>query len=253
MTTDRQNGLFESFVNQRTYSEKAEDRALIVQITEAVRSVLPGAGVRWAGSQYKQTAVKGSDLDMCIESNSPVTESQRRALRRALADALHRPVSVQSHALRVAAGEAGPKVDVCFGNAAFGSRPLPDATEFRDRRARQMAARALKLWIRGSRLPAVPGWAIEALVVHLDTQPGSFGPLELFIRVVTWIATKATPQSVEGVLRPAAKPAWNAAWKNRLGGRLEALQNSARSLLARSTPSVPWSSELDVATWLGCQ
>lgn len=77
----RANGYFEAFINQNAYSDTPEDRDTMVRITEIVRAAIPGSQIRWAGSQRKGTAIAGSDLDFCVESNSPVTESQRRELR----------------------------------------------------------------------------------------------------------------------------------------------------------------------------
>ncbi len=148
------------------------------------------------------------DLDVCVESADPVTESHRRDLRSALQRDLGREARIQSHAIRLPAHGDYPKVDIAFANAAFGSRPLPDVTDFQAHRSRQFAARALKVWTRSGNLPWVAGWAVEALVVHLDHAPGSLSGLGLFTRLLEWLAEKATPGAVEGVLRPAAFPRW---------------------------------------------
>lgn len=244
------NGYFEAFVNGHSSRPSADDRSLVEIVGRVVRAGLQGSQVRWAGSQRKGTAVEGSDLDLCVESSEPVTERQRRALRADLQRELGREVQVLSHALRVARFEGRPKVDVAFANAAFGSRPLPEPSEFHDRRARQTAVRAMKLWARWSRLPHLPGWSVEAVVVHLDQGPAERLPLELFLRLLDWLE-RATPSAVEAVLRPAAHPRWDAAWSDRLPGRLEAVSNQARALRSRDPTPERWQSPDDVGRWLG--
>lgn len=246
----RANGYFEAFVNEQAYRPSAEDRALVDRITRVVQSAVQGGQVRWAGSQRKGTAVVGSDLDLCVESTEIVTERQRRDLRAVLASDLGRPAVVQSHVIRLPAAEARPRVDLAFTNAAFGSRPLPDIDAFHDNRARQASARAMKLWARGARLPPLPGWVIEALVVHLDQGSPDRLPIELFLRILAWLEERATVASIEGVLRPAAHPRWEAAWSERLPGRLEAVRNQARSLRTREPKPEAWKSAADVARWL---
>jgi predicted nucleotidyltransferase len=244
------NGYFEAWINQSAYRPTQQDRELMVQLSEITRQVLPGSQVRWAGSQAKGTAIQGSDLDVCVESAMPVTEAQRRDLRAALQRALGRPAVVLSHAVRLPAAGSARKVDIAFANAAFGSRPLPAMDPFRDRRARQAAVRALKLWASGRGLPHLPGWVAEALVVHLDAGAGDLPPLDLFRRVIGWLAERATPGAIEGVLRPAAFPRWNEAWSPQLPGRLTAFQNHARALLRRSPAPETWQSAEDVGRWL---
>lgn len=247
----RANGYFEAFVNQHAYRTTPEDKALIAEATEAVRQVVPGGQLRWAGSQRKGTAIIGSDLDLCMESSVPVTESVRRELRTVLATRLGREARILSHAIRLPAGGGRLKVDVAFANAAFGNRPLPDTAAFHDRRARQATARALKLWTRSGNLPHLPGWVIEALVVHLDPNVASVLPLELFRKVVGWLETSATPAVIEGVLKPAAHPRWNPAWSAKLPGQVQAIQNHARALLRRTPQPETWQSTEDVGRWLG--
>ena len=246
----RANGFFEAFVNSRAYRASPEDRRLVDQLTRTARTVIPRSQVRWAGSQRKGTAIVGSDLDLCVESTDPVSERLRRDLRAALERALARPALVLSHAIRLPSHGPLVKVDIAFANAAFGSRPLPDTVPFHDRRARQAAARAIKLWSRSSPLPHLPGWVVEALVVHLDAST-DMAPLDLFLRVVTWLDEKATHEAVEGVLRPAAFPCWNPAWSRRLPGRLQATRNQARALRSRRPAPEEWRSTEDVGRWLG--
>ncbi len=219
-------------------------------VTDAVRGVITGSQVRWAGSQRKGTAIQSSDLDLCVESRAPVTVAQRRALRAALEVGLRRPAVILSHAVRLPSEGDLRKVDIAFANAAFGSRPLPDPEPFHDKRARQHAARALKLWSRSANVPHMPGWAVEALVVHLDPPEAQRTPLELFVRILSWLDERASPPAVESVLRPAAFPEWNVAWSERLPGRLEAIQNHARSLRGRAPQPDAWGSMEDVGRWL---
>lgn len=245
----RNNGLFEAYINSRVYRTTPGDGVMMSRITQIVRDVVPASQVRWAGSQRKGTAIVGSDLDMVVESRDPVTEAQRRTLRGALEKGMGRPVLVLSHAIRLPQCQHQEKVDVAFANAAFGSRPLPNLDDYHNRPNRQAAARAFKLWARGGQLPHIAGWVIEALVVHLDSPPQELPPLQLFLRVVTWIESKATPAALEGVLRPAAYPKWNPEWSKRLPGQLEALRNHARALLRRRNVQAGWQSQDDVARW----
>jgi hypothetical protein len=245
------NGYFEAYVNSRAYRPSAEDAALIAAATTLARQVVAGSQLHWAGSQRKGTAVVGSDLDLCLASNTPVTEAQRRALREGLQRGLGRDAVVLSHAVRLPAQDGRPKVDIAFANAAFGSRPLPDVAAFHDRRARQATARALKLWTRGGSLPHLAGWTIEAMVLHLDPQGNERVPLELFRKVVGWLLVSASPSVVEGVLRPAAHPRWNPAWSNKLPGQIEAVKNHARALGRRAPQPESWRSADDVGAWLG--
>lgn len=203
-----------------------------------------------AGSQRKGAAISGSDLDLCVESRDPVTERQRRDLRRALEAELRRPALVLSHAVRLPSHGGSAKVDIAFANAAFGSRPLPDPADFHNHRGRQLTVRALKVWTRSGGLPSVPGWAAEALVVHLDPSSGTLSGFGLFTRLVEWLADRATPMAIEGVLRPAAYPRWNPVWSTRLPGRLEALQNHVRALRRRRPRPEDWTSNADVERWL---
>lgn len=243
---DRASGYFEAFVNSRAATIGPQERALMVQVRASVDAVIPRAQVHWAGSQRKGTGIVGSDLDMCVESADPVTEALRRDLRGALERTIGRPAVVKTHVVRVT---GTPKLDIAFANAGFGGRPLPDLADFHDRRGRQAAARALKLWTRGGGLPRVSGWALEALVVHLD-QPVGRGGLELFQRILGWIEATATPGALEGVLRAANYSRWNPLWTSGVPGTLEALRNSARALRKRSPPVEGWRSADDVGRWL---
>jgi hypothetical protein len=243
------NGYFDDFVNRRAAKVGPAERALMGRVTGVVQAVIPGAGVHWAGSQRKGTGVIGSDLDMCIASNSPVDVATRKKLRAALADALGRDARIQPHVVRVIAGEGIPKLDLAFANAAFGSRPLPNLDPFHNQGGRQTAARAMKLWTRGGNLPRVSGWALEAIVVHLD-QPGGRAGLDLFRRVVAWIEITAKPADIESVLRASNSGQWPLAWSSGLPGRLEALRNAARALRMRSPAPEAWRSSDDVGRWL---
>lgn len=246
----KNNGLFEAYINTCAYRATANDRALIASLNEVVGTVIPVSQVRWAGSIRKGTAIARSDLDVVVESRDPVTEAQRRTLRSLLEAKLGRHARVLSHAVRLPAHLDAPKVDVAFANAAFGSRPLPDLAEFHNRPNRQAAARALKIWSRAGNLPFIAGWAVEALVVHLDSPPQNLPPLPLFLRVIGWLDEKATPAAIESVLRPAAFPRWNPDWSSRLSGRLEALRNHARALRRRSEAADAWRTQDDVEQWL---
>ncbi len=244
------NGYFEAFVNTRAYRRTREDNALMQQLTRSARSVLPASQLRWAGSQRKNTAIDGSDLDLCLESSVPVTVAQRKRLRATIERDLGRPARIQSHAVRLPAHHGAAKADIAFANAAFGSRPLPDSGPFHDQRARQAAVRALKIWTRAGELPWVSGWAVEALVIGLDPNPGQHSPLGLFLRVVGWLTERASPEAVESILRPAAFPAWNDAWSAKLPGRLTALKNHARALQRRAPQPHQWTASRDVERWL---
>lgn len=246
----RNNGLFEAYINARAYCATADDRAMMATLNRCVGEKIPGSQVRWAGSLRKGTAIEGSDLDVVVESREPVTEAQRRALRAGLEDKLGREARVLSHAVRLPGFRGAPTVDVGFANAAFGSRPLVDLAHFHGRPNRQTAARALKLWSRAGNLPFIPGWAVEAIVIHLDSPTRDMLPLNLFTRIIAWFDERATPAAVEGVLRPVAFPRWNPAWSTRLPGRLEALRNHARALRRRSGAVEPWRSQEDVDRWL---
>jgi hypothetical protein len=248
--TDTANGYFEAFVTSRASTPTAADRKTMADATAACRELLPGSQIRWAGSQFKSTAIAGSDLDWCMETQSPVTESQRRDLRAHLERTLGRVVRVQSHVLRLPAAGVSPKIDIAFANAAFGSRPLPNADAFGAKPARQSAARALKLWLRAGGMPRVPGWVLEALVVHLDAGVSAATGLQLFQRTTDWLELKATPSVMEGVLRPAAFPKWNPQWSANLPGGLSALQNAVRAQKRRRPRPEEWRRPADVEPWL---
>lgn len=243
------NGYFEDFVNRRAATLGPAERALMGRVTEVARGVIPGAGLHWAGSQRKGTGVLGSDLDMCLVSTAPVDVATRKRLRAALATALGREVRIQSHVVRVVAGDGIPKLDIAFARAEFGSRPLPEVDPFRDARGRQVAARAMKLWTRSGNLPRISGWALEAIVVHLD-QPRGRGGLELFRRVTSWMEATAKPQDIESVLRAANYGVWPEAWSAGVPGRLEALRNASRALRTRAPAPEAWRSSEDVGRWL---
>jgi hypothetical protein len=214
-----------------------------------VREVISKSEVHWAGSYPKSTAIVGSDLDMCVRTTEPVTLAQRRDIRTRLEAKLARQAIILSHVVRMPASGGAPKVDVAFANAAFGARVMPDGAEFHNLPARQLAARALKIWTRGGNLPKIPGWAIEALVVHLDAARQPDG-LVLFTRIVGWLETSATPAAVESFLRHANAERWNPVWSARLAGSLIALENHARALRRRPPPE-GWKNTDDVGRWLG--
>lgn len=243
-------GFFSAFVNANAHRETPEERALMARVGEVSRSVVAGAQVRWAGSQRKRTDIVGSDLDLCLESPRPVTEAQRRDLRTALERSLSRPARVQSHVVRLPATGHQVKVDIAFANAAFGSRPLPDTDAFHNQPHRQCAVRAIKLWTRKGNLPPVPGWVVEELVVHLDTPSKGLNSLDLVLRVVQWLDTRASASAFESILRPVAQPRWNPDWSRAMPGRIEALRNHARALLARNDGPSQWRSVDDVERWL---
>ncbi len=244
------NGYFEAYVNQLAEQPGPQQRHLIRQVAEAVRTVCPKAQVHWAGSQRKRTAIMGSDLDLCIKTPDPVSEATRRQLRRELEFALERPAVVCRHVIRLPAIGTSSKVDIAFAHATFGSRPLPDPTPFHNNRTRQTAVRALKIWTRASNLRFFSGWAVEATVLHLDATSRSLLSLELFQRVVDWLADRANPKAVEAILRPAAHPSWNPQWSKRLPGRIQAVANQARSLRRRHPQPASWAGPEDVGCWL---
>ncbi|MCA9527334.1 MAG: nucleotidyltransferase domain-containing protein [Myxococcales bacterium] len=240
-------GYFEAWANQIRWSIGPAERDLMRRVTEVVQRDLRG-NVYWAGSQAKGTAIMGSDLDMCIQTPEPVTEAQRRLLAGGLRAALGRPAEPKLHVVRMAAHGSAPRVDIAFAHAAFGSRPLPDVSEFKGRNARQQAARALKFWARGGGLPPVGGWALEKVVVHLDAREHAHG-LGLVVDAVDWLADRANPAAIEALLRPVATPRWQPIWSEKLPGRLEALKNAARALRSRYRPD-GWRSIGDVERWV---
>lgn len=242
-------GIFQEFVNGHAARPDGQEKALMRSVQQVVDATFEACQVRWAGSQRKRTALKGSDLDMIIETSTPVTTGDRKRLRSALEHGLHRSAIIRSHVIRLPAHGSSPRVDLAFANAAFGSRELPDVAEFHDQPSRQLAARALKLWTRGDGFPPVPGWVAESLVVHLDPNGSAANGLQLFRRVVDWLADAATPQALEGVLRPRASPVWSATWSARLPGRLQQLRDRARRLRDGYAPEA-WRTTDDVAAWL---
>lgn len=246
-------GYFQAFINENVCHITQKERTIINQITQIVQKNAIGTGVKWAGSQHKKTAIKGSDLDLCVISNTPVTLAQRRTLSVELQRRLNRPTQILSHAIRLGKHGKQPKIDLAFAHAAFGSRPLPDPAPFLNQPARQMTARALKLWSRrNASVPHLSGWVIEALVISLDAPQGQRAPFELFLRVIDWLDVKANPGAIEGILKPVAYPKWRPEWSQRLPGSLQALKNQARALKRRTPAPTDWRKTADVGCWL-CQ
>ncbi len=246
-------GYFEQWANQIRWSESEEDRAEMARLTTLVQSTLKGQ-IHWAGSQKKNTAIQGSDLDMCIETTVPVTQAARRKLAEEIETCLGRPTEIKNHVIRVKPrSNSKAKLDIAFANAEFGSRPLPDVTEFKDPR-RQHAARALKYWLRSGGMPHVGGWAIEGLVVKLDDAKGT--GYDLFLKILTWLARPCSANDIESILKPRAQPAWNPLWSKALPGNIQAIANQAKNrLTAFKARSTPFSSAADVEAWLNprCQ
>lgn len=227
----RENGYFEACVNANAYRKTAADSALIEQAQATAREHLPPGNVRWAGSVYKGTAIKGSDLDALFGSTEAVTTQARAAFAEGLKSVTGRSVRVLRHVVRVEPAEGLPRFDVAFQNAEFGCRAPPDDSRFRERAVRGSTVRALKVWTRRSQnLPRVPGWALEALVVGLDQQAEAELPLPTFDRIVAWLATTAKPDNVLALVKPHASPVWRPEWETRLQGQVIALGNAARSL-----------------------
>ncbi len=245
----RADGYFTAYVNHHAARPGAGEKALMRTIREATDAVVPNSQLRWAGSQRKRTALAGSDLDMCLESRSPVTVAQRKTLRGAIAGLVTADVVIQSHVIRIRATGSTPRVDIAFANAAFGSRKLPDVEAFHGRPARQGAVRGLKLWTQQPGLPHVPGWAAEALVLEMDRGPHAGTALSLFVRTLDWLVDRASPQALEGVLRAATHPAWQPSWSKRLPGRLQALQDHGRRLRASRMGPETWKAAGDVGAW----
>lgn len=243
------NGYFISYINSRIFKERPQDGEMINRINQSAQKHFKGGAVHKAGSHRKATDIDGSDLDLCLLTNDPVTEAMRRAWREELKKVLNRPAVVQSHVIRLPANGADLKIDIAFANAAFGSRPLPNPSLFRVP-ARQHAARAMKLWTRRPGMPHISGWAIEALVIHLDQPAGTHNGLILFCRILEWLEAKATQKAVEGVLRAAAVPGWRPEWSKKLPGTLEALQNQARKMTKQQPQPEAWESAEDVNKWL---
>lgn len=250
----RENGFFEAFINENVQKLSASDRKIMQQVTVIIRETLKKeyqmtSQVHWAGSQRKNTSTIASDLDFCVETKEPINTSQRKKLRVELEKKLNRPVRILSHAIRIPEQRKNPKVDIAFSNAAFGSRPLPDKKPFKNNKARQMTVRALKIWGKSARLPRLSGWAVEALVIFFDSKNHK-EPLGLFLNVVKWIET-CSPQSVESILRPHAKPKWDPKWSKPLAKRLESFRNGARALLRSKNGPMIWKSSKDVGRWFG--
>lgn len=248
--SQRAAGYFQAYINQHAHQTDTADRRDMQRIRAICAMVLASPQVSWAGSVVKKTGVIGSDLDLSVSTSVAVTHNQRKQLARQLGQTLGRRVRIGSHAVRLPATGVRPGLDLSFTNAAFGDRPAVDAEPWRARPARQQAARAIKLWTRAGGLPALSGWTVEALVLHLDATEHPRG-LDLFLHVVDWLADRATPQAVEGVLRAAAHPAWKPQWSSRLPGRLQALANASRNLRDSRHGPETWHSAAEVGRWLG--
>lgn len=243
------NGYFIEFINSRAFQAGATEKALMHQGTTIVQKLLPGSEIHWAGSIRKGTAIMSSDLDWCLRSPTPVSIKQRSSLRVALEEHLKRPATILSHVIRLPAQHHTRKVDIAFANATFGNRPLPNTVPFHDQSGRQQATRALKLWTRSGGLPRIRGWALETLVIGLDTPANKLSGLELFLRMVAWFET-TNPQAIESLLRPAAVPTWKPEWSKGLPGTLVALSNHARALKRRKPEPATWKRMADVEAWL---
>ena len=85
-----ESGYFTAVINRHAGRPTASDGALMQRLTELTRTTFPRCQLRWAGSQHKATALRDSDLDICIDTGDPVTEAQRRVLRTALEQGLGR-------------------------------------------------------------------------------------------------------------------------------------------------------------------
>lgn len=242
----KSSGQFENWANQIRWKNSGEDKREMKLLTDLIHSEL-GGQIHWAGSQRKGTAIEGSDLDMCIETQTPVSASIRRKLARSITDTLKREAKPHSHVIRVKPRKGGSaKLDIAFANADFGSRPLPNVDEFRSQN-RQHATRALKWWLRSDGMPSgVKGWAIEGLVVQLDNNEAT--GYELFEKIIRWLARPCTFNDVESILRPRAEPEWRPEWSKRLPGQIQAISSQARRLV-RSLPE-NFSSPDDIERWL---
>lgn len=243
----RADGYFEAWTNAIREKTGIDGRQAMAAITQVMQREVRG-NVQWAGSQAKGTGIDGSDLDMCVTTPEPVSEAQRRALATAVREALHRETRVCWHVIRVQRDHRRPKIDIAFANAAFGSRRTPDTGDFKGQPQRQQAARALKAWARTWGFGWVSGWALERVVVHLDSarQPTA---LALTVAALTWLAERANPSAVESILRPHAEPRWHDDWSQKLPGRVEALRNAARATLSRHAPDA-WTSADNAERWL---
>ncbi len=239
------NGYFEAWVNSIAWSYSPEERADVARISTEVQKML-GGQVYLAGSQKKNTAIAGSDLDLCIETKEPVTVSQRRELARAITKNLSRQATPRSHVIRVIPGSDIVRIDIAFANAAFGNRKLPESTPFKEQK-RMHAARGLKAWLRAGGLPKVGGWAIEALVLELDHKSAASG-WELFLKIMKWLDERSNPGALEGILRPYAHPEWHGEWSRKLPGRLQAIKQAAHNKLRKMPES--FASIQDVPRWL---
>lgn len=240
---------FEAFINSQVYRPTREDGALAQEINGAACSLMPGTRVHWAGSIDKHTAIQSSDLDFWIEPPEPWTKTLRQQLAQKLTDQFGRRTRILSHAIRVERPNA-PRADLAFCRATFGDRPPPAKEEFYNQPARQQAVRALKYWCRARSLPRVPGWAAEGLVLWQAQRTTQASGFAIFEGLLQWLSARASPQAVESILRPRAKPAWRPEWSVGLPGSLNALQNGARALLRRDLVLYPFISSEDVANWL---
>lgn len=244
-------GYFTQVVQQWALAQGPEEGREMELVRSVARRVLQAGDVQWAGALAKGTAIRGSDLDLWIDTpGNAVSDASRRRLREELEIVFPgREVRVYAHVVRVAASGSRPRVDLSFGNASFGSRLRPDAGEFRGRPDRQEAARALKIWLRSGGLPRVPGWAVEGFVVGADQSRERLKGLGLFLKLVDWLADRANPSAVESVLKPRADP-WRPEWSSRLAGPVQALRDAARSLRARNLALRPLVSVADAEGWL---
>lgn len=237
-------GLFENWANEIRIKRGPAAAQLMHTVTQVVQQMF-GGQVHWAGSRHKATAIEGSDLDMWVDTRKPVTLKERRALAARLQEVTRRTTTVRSHVVRVGASGALPKVDIAFGRGAFGTRSAPDGSDFHAQPARQQAARALKFWARGRNFRWASGWALERMVVHLDPNQNQAG-LDLFLRVIEWLAERANPGAVEAILIKYTETDLR---RDQLGGRLEALKNDARRIRRTYAPQA-WSTTADVGRWL---
>jgi hypothetical protein len=244
-------GLFEAYCNGIAHRTSQEDATLLRNIERVARGVLSGCRIEWSGSVRKSTSIRGSDLDLHVHTNEPVTESQRRHLRTELFDDLGRTTRIGFHAVRIGADAYRPGVDLAFSNAAFGSRVLPDFQPWHGRPVRQQAVRGLKTWLRSGGKPAISGWMIEELVLFRELGTPAQTGLELFERVVSWLASTANPSAIEAVLRPKAQPRWQDSWSKNLPGRFEAVANTARQLRNAQNGPATWRTSDDIGAWLG--
>ncbi len=245
MTADQ--GYFEHWANNIVWKITPSEHEVIKKIHDIVSQESIKGEIHIVGSEKKSTAIKDSDIDILIKTKNPVTKAQRKQLSQRLSESFsNNKVVTRSHVIRIEIG-GKRKIDLAFENAEFGGRSYPDLVAFKEQPKRYHAVRALKYWFKHNPLPHVGGWALEAIVLHLDNRRINHG-LELFETVINWFIEKATPEAILSALKSKAQPTWQEQWTKKLPGNLEAIKNQAKALKKRRPSSFQTTKEVE--QWL---